>query len=485
MNNQAGIRQTQLGIIVRAIGVFVLYSAVILFSSFFTFEPTSTPLFWPANAIVLVIMLYSTKERAWIYLSSAGLGYFVYLLFYDAFGFIPSLLLTSSNLIEIIAGYILIRKFSSYPIKFTNLRNAVELICYGVILNSAIGASAGTVLMYKVWETPALINWSIWFGTSAIGYLMILPMMISWLSLGRKKEYGSKEILGIILFLVLWAIVSFLIFSAGRNKPFVYPYIVFPGLLFSSIRFDLRITSVLFLVFIIISSICSAQGLGPFAMGEFYREIVLIRFHLFCGITGVTVILVSALGSERDRLVQDLKKAFEQIKALSLLDELTGIANRRKFEEEVNREWKRAFRNQNSLAVIMCDIDHFKKYNDYFGHQEGDDCLRKVAKAIENNIHRAGDIVARFGGEEFIVLLLDCNSEQAFHIAERIRCSVTSLEIKHADKVDFEYITLSLGVASMVPNLKNSFTDLIEKADKALYMAKHQGRNQTVLIKPI
>lgn len=302
--------------LIRSIGVFLLYGGVIVGSSSFTFEPTSTPLFWPANAIVLGIMLYATTNRAMIYLASAAVSYFIYLYFYDAFGFGPSCLLTSANMIEIITGYVLIYFFATWPLQFSRLKNTIELIVYGVILNSVVGATAGTYLMSNVWEAPTLINWTIWFETAVIGYLMVLPIMISWMT-PSSVSYSHRHKIEIALLFVFCIVASLVIFGADKDKPLVFPYFVFPVLLLSSIRFDLRITSIAFLLFLVISSMKSSQGMGPFAMGEFYREIVLVRFNLFCGITIITVLLVSALRNEREELITELREAFSQIKTLS------------------------------------------------------------------------------------------------------------------------------------------------------------------------
>ncbi len=308
--------QNSLQITIRSICVFILYSSIVFLTSLFTFEPSSTPLFWPANAIILVIMLYATRLRAIIYLASAGVSYFLYIYYFDAFGFSPSILLASSNMIEIASGYLLITYGASMPLQFNRLSGTIELIGYGVILNSLIGATAGTFLMRHIWESTTFISWSIWFGTAAIGNLIILPLIISWFS-PNKRRYNGKQKIDIILIFIACILVSLLIFTADKDQPLIYPYFVFPILLFSAMRFDLRITSITFLIFIIISSICSSMAMGPFAMGEYYREIVLLRFQLFCGISIITVLIVSALQSERELLVNQLREAASQIKTLS------------------------------------------------------------------------------------------------------------------------------------------------------------------------
>ncbi len=302
-------------IALNSLAVFILYGVVLFITSSFTFEPSSTPLFWPANAIVLVIMLYTTRQRALIYLGSSFLSYFVYLFFYDSFGFVPSCLLSSANIIEILAGYFLICWFASQPIQFNYVKNTIELIVYGVLLNSIIGATVGTIFMAGVWEAPTLINWSIWFGTAAIGNLMVLPLLISWLS-PTKRTYNRHEINEMAVLFIFCFVGSILIFSVDKDKPLIYPYVVFPMLLWAGMRFDMRVTSIAFQIFLILSAVMSSQGHGPFAMGEFYREILLIRFHLFCAITIITVLIVSALRNERLELIQELQEAFSKIKTL-------------------------------------------------------------------------------------------------------------------------------------------------------------------------
>ena len=176
-----------------------------------------------------------------------------------------------------------------------------------------------------------------------------------------------------------------------------------------------------------------------------------------------------------------LEKANRELQRLSVLDDLTQVANRRRFDETLNEEWQRLSRDRSPLSLIFCDIDYFKLYNDTYGHQAGDDCLRAVADTISTNCQRPGDFVARYGGEEFIVLLPNTEAEGAVHLAEDIRDDIERLKIPHMRSQVSRYITLSLGVSSVFPSVDSIPESLVGVADTALYEAKNQGRNRTVL----
>ncbi len=179
---------------------------------------------------------------------------------------------------------------------------------------------------------------------------------------------------------------------------------------------------------------------------------------------------------------EKLKKANDKLKDLSAIDGLTQIANRRKFDEYCAMEYAKLTRSKNFLSIIMCDVDYFKLYNDTYGHQAGDECLKAIAKVIKTSIKRPSDLAARYGGEEFVVVLPDTDSTGAMHVAENIRKSVKALKIVHEKSTVDKYVTISLGAASMIP-VKNTFHDvLLGMADKSLYKAKEQGRNRTVII---
>ncbi|SHO49545.1 GGDEF domain-containing protein [Desulfopila aestuarii] len=182
--------------------------------------------------------------------------------------------------------------------------------------------------------------------------------------------------------------------------------------------------------------------------------------------------------TERKAAEIALERANLELDKLANLDGLTQIANRRKFEAVLRKEWQRLSREQLPLSMIIGDIDYFKQYNDLYGHQEGDNCLITIAQTMEHALHRASDMVARLGGEEFIILLPNTNEDGGQHIAEDIRQRIALLRIPHKGSQCSPYVSMSFGVSSDVPNPKRLPEDLIAIADKALYLAKQNGRNR-------
>ena len=176
--------------------------------------------------------------------------------------------------------------------------------------------------------------------------------------------------------------------------------------------------------------------------------------------------------------ITDIRRMQDELKTLSLKDSLTGIYNRRGFEEMSTRIWKESSRNKNSVSIIMLDIDKFKLYNDHYGHQAGDECLRQIAEKLEKSCKRPSDIVARYGGEEFIIFLPDTDIEGARTVAENIKKNIQDMGIEHVESKHGGRVTVSLGIASTMPEDEDEMENLIGTADKMLYQAKERGRNR-------
>jgi diguanylate cyclase (GGDEF)-like protein len=180
-----------------------------------------------------------------------------------------------------------------------------------------------------------------------------------------------------------------------------------------------------------------------------------------------------------DARTRELMEANQLLEDLSYLDPLTGVGNRRRFEERLDHEWRRGTRSRAPLSLIMVDIDFFKAYNDTYGHQKGDDCLKRVAQAIVDGLSRSGDSAARYGGEEFVVVLPATDRRGATKVADSLRLRVQELQVPHSASRAGRVVTISCGVATLVPETAVEAAELIRLADEALYRAKQAGRNRT------
>ncbi|WP_217358215.1 diguanylate cyclase [Anabaena sp. UHCC 0187] len=181
---------------------------------------------------------------------------------------------------------------------------------------------------------------------------------------------------------------------------------------------------------------------------------------------------------QQAELYQKLEIANQKLQQLASIDSLTEIPNRRSFDEVLEREWNRLEREKAPLSLILCDIDFFKNYNDTYGHPAGDKCLKEVAQVLNQVIQRSGDLAARYGGEEFALILPNTDATGAVYIAETILLQIRSQNLIHESSKISSYLTLSLGVATIIPQATSSLTWLIAKADEALYRAKETGRNR-------
>ena len=185
--------------------------------------------------------------------------------------------------------------------------------------------------------------------------------------------------------------------------------------------------------------------------------------------------------SDRKRAEIKLKQANNTLEQLAHTDGLTQIANRRYFDNYLSKEWQRLGREKKYLSLILLDIDYFKFYNDFYGHQAGDQCLIAITQAIKHTLKRPADLVARYGGEEFVVILPNTNQKGVINIAQNIQQTIRTLGIVHQKSQVSNIITLSMGMTSIIPDSKTSPAQLIAQADKALYIAKQQGRNRYIV----
>lgn len=184
--------------------------------------------------------------------------------------------------------------------------------------------------------------------------------------------------------------------------------------------------------------------------------------------------------SERKRNEEELLRLQSELEALSFRDGLTNIANRRMLDQVLAQEWAHAYRQQQSLAIALIDIDFFKQYNDHYGHLAGDDCLKKVAALLRDGVSRPRDFVARYGGEEFMLVLPECDKAAALTVLERCQSLLRDAAIAHAHSAASPWLSISIGLACTIPSDRDALASLLRAADAALYQAKAGGRNRII-----
>ncbi|TFW30255.1 GGDEF domain-containing protein [Massilia arenosa] len=225
--------------------------------------------------------------------------------------------------------------------------------------------------------------------------------------------------------------------------------------------------------------------LPPFWATWWFRALAMVlTVALLAAIYRARVRRLTHTQLELQRLVAERTRELEhsnaKLETLSTTDGLTGIGNRRSFDAALNREWRRARRTGEPLALAMLDVDHFKAYNDHYGHQAGDEALRAVAELIASHGRRTSDVVARYGGEEFVLLMPNVEPEHALRIAREVCMSLGRLALPHLAS-PYGVVTISIGIAVLVPQASSTKEELVQRADRALYRAKQDGRNRAVL----
>jgi diguanylate cyclase (GGDEF)-like protein/PAS domain S-box-containing protein len=227
----------------------------------------------------------------------------------------------------------------------------------------------------------------------------------------------------------------------------------------------------------------NALKLPPYRMRNKNGDYVWLETHLRVidaeNEEGREFVCVSRDITDRQNTENQLRKTNALLQKISSIDALTGVANRRSFDENYAKEWRHGLRFSTPLSVILLDIDYFKKFNDNYGHHEGDTCLKQVAEALKRAAKRPGDLIARYGGEEFVIVLPITDERGAAYVAEQLRQEVELLHMPHPSSDVSSFVTASLGHATIVPTRDLSPRELLVRADRALYQAKQEGRNRS------
>ncbi len=433
---------------------------------------------WPPSGIALAATLL-LGSRLWpgVWLGAALANYTV------NSSPILAVLMGSGNALEALAGATLIRRYVGVPRRFENGRDVIIFVAIAAVsctIAATVAVLSMTVVGLVSW--PEFIsNWWTWWQGDVTGIIIVTPLILSW-RLRRTAPWTRQKKLEAACFGSLLLIVTVLTFSdaTGFLSPFPLTFTILPFIIWAAFRFSQRVVTTATAVISAFAINFTVNGIGPFALWSMNESLLILL--AFISTVAVTSLVLSALRIERGRAMDELERAMIGLREQAVTDPLTGLYNRRFLWEFLRREWIRAKRKDNSLAVIMIDLDHFKRINDAHGHQAGDFVLTAVAGLLRNQI-RTSDIVCRYGGEEFALVLPEASLENVRFRAEHVRAAIKHLDLIHED-VPLGRITASLGVA-LFPHHADSPDSLIRAADEALYEAKGVGRDRTVFSPPL
>jgi diguanylate cyclase (GGDEF)-like protein len=381
-----------------------------------------------------------------------------------------------ANSVEVITSCVLLTRWFGSPFALTKRRPLLGFLGIAVVgataLTSALGAS-WTLLFVNA--GPWWMLFRTWYLGDVLGMAIIAPLVFILQRPGFFLVLERKRLMNTLLLLTVPAIATALVFTHSKD-PLIF--FIFPALLLVVFRLGFPGTVLSIFVIALISISFTVSGHGPLMLitGSNLLHRIVIE-QIFLAVALFTCFPVAALLEERKELEISLQKSEQQYRELANADALTGLANRRGFDERLEEEWSRAERRGESLALLLIDVDLFKSYNDIYGHIGGDTCLRCIARVIAGTLQRHSDVAARFGGEEFAVILPDTELEAALRVAESVRQAVVTMNLPHTGNPD-GIQTISIGVAAGVPQRNASVTSLLTASDHALYRAKYLGRNR-------
>lgn len=430
---------------------------------------------WFTNGLLFAVVIRKPR-KLWIRYFAIGLlaDTLADVLYGDPFKLAIGVSLANS--FEVISSTLVLTYLFGHPFNLSKRRPLLGFLGVAVIgataITSAMGAS-WTELFQDAGPWPQLFR--TWYLGDILGMAIIAPLVFILQRPGFFVMLRRTQLPRTLLLLTVPAIVTLLVFTHQRD-PLIF--FIFPALLLVVFRLGFPGTVLAIFVIAAISISLTVAGHGPLMLitgTSMLRRIVIEQ--IFIAVALFTFFPVAALLEERKALEVSLQQSEARYRELANADALTGLANRRAFDETLEAEWQRAMRASQPLALLLIDVDLFKNYNDIYGHVAGDECLRCLAKVIGETLQRKSDSASRFGGEEFAVILPNTQLEGAMGVAEDLRERVAEINMCHKGNPP-GFQTISIGVAATVPELGGSVLSLLGLADQALYRAKDLGRNR-------
>ncbi len=430
---------------------------------------------WFTNGMLFAIV--ATKpRRVWLYYFAAGLlaDTLADVLYGDPLRL--AIGVSVANSVEVVLSTVILTWWFGSPFNLSKRKPLLGFLGVSVVFATAVTSALGAswTLLF-VDAGPWWTLFRTWYLGDVLGMAIMAPLVFILLRPGFFFVLKRSQLMRTLGTLMVPAIATALVFMHDKD-PLIF--LIFPALLL--VVFRLGFPGAVLAVFVIalISIALTVTGHGPLMLirdSHMLHRIVVVQ--IFLAVALFTVFPVAALLEERKELQGSLQQSEARYRELANADGLTGLPNRRSFDDRLEQEWHRALLRRHSLAVLLIDVDLFKSYNDLCGHMEGDDCLRRIAKAVSDALPRSSDMVSRFGGEEFAVILPEMEAGAALDVAETIRTAVAALQVPHAGN-PLGIQTISIGVAAIVPEQKDSVVSLLKASDAALYRAKNMGRNR-------
>lgn len=433
---------------------------------------------WLTNGILFGIVITRPK-REW-------LGYFLAGLLADtaadmAYGDPLHLAVGVSvaNSVEVVVSTLLLTRWFGHPLNLSKRRPLIGFLVASVLGATAVASAIGaTWTVQFVGAAPWWGTFRTWYFGDMLGMAILAPLVFMMQRPGFFGMLRARELPRTLTVLAVPAITVAVVFTHSSD-PLVF--FLFPALLLVVFRLGFPGTVLTIVMVAMVSISLTVTGHGPLMLigGEHALQHRIVIAQIFLAVALFTTFPVAALLEERGELQRTLAENEERFRRLANSDELTGLSNRRAFNVRLEKQWGDSLRRQEPLGLLLLDADLFKSYNDIYGHVGGDECLRCIASVIAQTLEGGMGTAARFGGEEFAVILPGTAMERAVEIGEEICGAIAGMKLPHRGSATGMQ-TISVGVASRVPAPGEPVTELIAVADRALYRAKDAGRNCVV-----
>jgi diguanylate cyclase (GGDEF)-like protein len=436
---------------------------------------------WLTNGMLFALVV-TRPRRVWLQYFAVGLvaDTLADVLYGDPLAL--ALGVSVANSAEVLLSSFVLTYWFGSPFNLSKRKPLLGFLGVAVVGATAVASAIGAT--WTLLFVPAGPWWTMfrtWYLGDILGMAILAPLTFILLRPGFFKVLQGEQLLDTLAYLTIPAIATALVFTHDKD-PLIF--FIFPALLLVVFRLGFPGTVLTIFVVAVISISLTVAGHGPLMLikdAHMLHRIVVVQ--IFLAVALFTAFPVAALLEERKALEDSLQRSESLYRQLANADGLTGLANRRWFDEQLEEEWQRGLDHGQPLALLLIDVDLFKAYNDLFGHMAGDSCLRRIAEVIANGLSQDAGVASRFGGEEFAVILPDTEKDRALEVGERLRTAVAALNLPHGES-PWGIQTVSIGVAVAVPERTGSALGLLSASDSALYCAKRLGRNRVEANQP-